>query len=257
MNFLYFKAGSIAKVVTKQDVRELGLEYALGDSIENREVLSGPGGQRGVVFCDSARAGDRSAGYFPDQQTWREMPTRDGRPPLWIGYWNDAPPTPESLARASQLPGVPVLMADERHWLIPIVRNYDEQRDVYTSNLPAYLDYDGEGRIVPGQVLACHQRLWDLTAPVADAQFGTGDPLESEQQLYTAVVALLTANYVVDLPELVVLGVLASDYSLATVVEVSCRYDRLKKWIAESEEQKKTESTPTEPGSSTSAGDEA
>lgn len=258
MNFLYFKSGNTSKVVSKEDVAELGLEYALGQSIENREVLNGPGGQKGVVFCDSERSGDRAAGYFPDQQTWREMPARDGRPPLYIGYWNDAPPTPASLARKTQLPAAPVLMADDRYWQIPIVRNYDEQSDTYTSNLPAYLDYDEQGNITKGRVLGCYKRLWDLTAPVADIKFGTGDPNVSEQQLFTAVVALLQANYVVDLPELAVLGVLADDYSLTAAIEVSCRLDRLKRWIAEAEEQKKTTTTPPiPPGSTTSAGDAA
>lgn len=261
--FLYFKAGG--GKVTRADVEQYGLDYALGESIETREVLAGPDGSAGGwVFCDSYRAGNRAAAYQPDQQTWRELPHREGRPALWVGYWNDAKPTPASLQRPAMLPGAGVLLADGHQWTVPIVRRAiesDSQLVAYECQLPCYLDYDAEGRVTKGRVLGVHQRLWDLTAPVADAKFGTGDPLESEQQLYTAVVALLRANYVVDLPELVLLGVLADDESLALVVQVSCRYDQLRQWVAAARDdnqegdQKKTESTPPPGGSTTSAGD--
>ncbi|WP_425397857.1 hypothetical protein [Aeoliella sp.] len=225
-NFLYFKSGDTRKVVTKDDVAELGLEYALGASIENREVTAGPGGQKGVVFCDSLRS-DRPAGYFPDKQTWREMPARDGRPPLYIGYWNDAKPTPESLAREGRLKSVPVIMADDQPWRIPIVRQFNEETGEYESKLPAYLDYDEHGNAVRGRTLDCYQSLWDLTAPVVEPDFGTGDPNEDELKLFTAAVALLQANYAVALPELAILGVLAADDSIVAAIQIHCRYDQL------------------------------
>jgi hypothetical protein len=259
--FLYFVSGR-GTPVKREDLAKLGLEYAFTSSLQNCEVRGNtPSGQNGYVCCDAKRSGDRTAGYYPDQQTWREMPKRPDGTRVWIGYWNEAKPTPDSLERASTLPGARLKLADDRMWLVPIVRIHDRQTDTYKSNLPTYLDFDAEGRVVPGRVVDAYQRLWELTAPVAEREFGQAesdtDKDLATQQLYTAVVALLQANYVVALPELVMIDALADD-CLALLVQISCRFDQLREWIAASkgDEQKKTTSSPTPPGSSTSAGDE-
>lgn len=258
-SFLYFVSG-VTTPVTPALIEQYGLGYAFTGTPENSATNgNSPSGVPGCVFVDSTRQEGRTAGYHPDRQTWRELPAADNRPPLWLGYWTDAKPTPAQLARTELLDGPELLLADGNRWQVPIVRSYDEVSRTYQCELPAYLDYDAAGRPVRGEVIEKHRRLWELTAPIASRHFADGSEgedgseAEAEQQLYAAVVALLQANYVVDLPELVQLRAIADEASLATAALVSCRYDVLVRWIDELGAKKNDPTTTS--GSSTSAGE--
>lgn len=248
--FLYFVSSDLPSI----DAKAAGLGYAMQDSVETREAASGPGGRRGVVMYDPKRHEGKRIGYYRDQQTWRKLPADAGLPERWIGYWSDAPPTPDSLKREKMIRGASMRLADGHQWQIPIVRRFDDAAQKWESELPTYLDYDDNGRIVTGSVREEYASLWDATAPIADREFAAaaGESPEAladcNQKLYGAVVALLQANYVVALPELIVMRTL-DEGTPSLVALASCRYDTLMKWLDDN--QKKT--SPLTPNGETTA----
>ncbi len=241
--FLYFISED-TRPLTPERIRAMGLGYAFTANPENSAVSGkSPNGKSGNVFADSTRQNGRRAGYYAEQQTWRKLPHVEGRPELWVGYWNDAKPTPEDLQRGKLLRGPKLTLADGAAWQVPIVRRFDEAAQRWESELPAYLDYDESGQVVRGQPVDEYTRLWELTAPLADAQFardageeGATGPTDAD--VYAAVAALLQANYVVDLPELIALRAL-QESDAGTICLVACRYEQLMAWIAD--DQKKTD----------------
>ena len=223
--FLYFRAGD-TRSVDHRSAAELGLDYALSDAqLTSREAIAGPAGLRGVVFADERQQAE-APGYYADRQVWRELPRHEGRPRLFVGYYRDAKPTPAELLRERSLPGLIVTMADGLPWQVPEVISRESGES--ECRLPCQLDYDLDGRIVPGEPIEAYRVLWELITPIAAALFD-GEPLD-DGQVQRGVVALLQANYRVALPELVQLGVLANDASLATAVMASCQYDELLRW---------------------------
>lgn len=251
--FLYFRAGGQQKVTLEQ-AQAWGLGYTFDGSCAGCACnANNPSEQPGYVFADVRRQNGKAIGIYGDQQTWRKLPTVEGRPELWLGYWNDAKPTPDCLKRATLLNGPKILLADGNKWQIPIVRHFDDSLSAWQSDLPAYLDYDESGKVVRGTPLEQYRTLWELTTPLAESEV-EGKPLD-EGAMYTAIVALLQANYVVDLPELVALHALADDDSLALVTMTSCRYHQLVDWIDTL--QKKTDSPSEASGSNSSVGDAA
>lgn len=256
--FLYFVSGD-QRPVTKETVAKWGLAYAFPGSIEGRPCNhNSMTGSQGYVFCDPARHGGKAVGMYADQQTWRKMPNVEGRPELWVGYYNEAKPTPSDLQREKLLRGPKIKLAEGNAWQIPIVRRFDDAAQRWESELPAYLDYDDAGKLITGKPLKEYSHLWDVTAPLADARFmkdaGEAAPDVTEQQVVTAVVALVQANYVAALPELIALGAL-EESDLAMIAMVSCRYDALVGWL--NTIQKKTNDPPTPSGEITSAGEAA
>lgn len=250
--FLYFWSGGPASISVAK-ASEFGLGYAFaGASIETRQVNgNSPSGKAGLVFCDEKRQGGRVCGCDMANQTWRKMPDVEGRPELWVGYWNDAKPGPQDLQRETMLRGPLIKFADGNQWQIPIVRKWMEDR--YESELPALLDYDSTGKITRGKPLAKYAELWDATTAIADAHV-SGEAY-TEDQLYDALFRLLAANYVVSFVELVSLGALADDGAIGVAVLASCRYDMLIDWIDST--QKKTESLAAESGETLSDGEAA
>lgn len=222
---------------------DVGLAYAFTSSPERCQASTGPGGRPCLVLQERSRHGQQPTGYYKDQQTWRKLPAVEGLPERWVGYWNDAKPTPEALERPRMLPSVAVRLVDDQYWKVPVVRRFDAATQTYSSALPRYLDLDDEGRVFPGAIQEKYAALWDAVTPIADAQFADGseDSEEKlalcEQQLCRAVEALLQTNYLVSLTELISLQALAPD-TPALIALASCRYDTLMAWLEDS--QKKT-----------------
>jgi hypothetical protein len=256
--FLYYVAGD-QRPVTKETVAKWGLAYAFPGSIEGRPCNhNSMTGSQGYVFGDPARQGGKAVGMYADEQTWRKLPTVEGRPELWVGYYNEAKPTPSDLQREKLLRGPKIRLADDNAWQIPIVRRFDDAAQRWESELPAYLDYDDVGKLITGAPLREYSHLWDVTAPLADARFmkdvGEEASEVTEQQVVAAVVALVQANYVVALPELIALGAL-QESDLAMIAMVACRYEALVGWLDAI--QKKTSVPSTPAGAITSAGEAA
>lgn len=236
--FLYFASG-ITQNVTPEKVKKWGLDYAFtGGSIENRVTNNNsPSKVAGVVFCDSTRAGGKVAGYHPDQQTWRKMPTVEGRPELWVGYWNDAKPKPEDLHRGIKSECLKGMLLDGNYWEITSTHFFDKETGTFQSDLPALLDFDDTGKLVRGPTVPEFRELEELTAPLIDAMDGKEVSL---QTLYECAIALLRHRYVIDVPEVVMLGLLPfSDTSepeeIARITLLTMRKRDVDEWV-----QKKT-----------------
>lgn len=232
--FLYFR--STPQNVTREQVAQWGLDYAFGGKIENRQTLANsPSGTAGCVFVDPERHQGKTIGYFPDQQTWRKMPTVEGRPELWVGYWNDAKPGPGDLVRAKQLKGVPVRLSDGHEWEVPTVRSFDGTEQCWKSELPSAWTCGDDGQLVRGtKPKAIYAYLWDITAPIADKLFsiaaGDGGDMPSDAELGRAVVSLLGTNYVIDAVEIAALELIGTDEAYS-IVMVATRYDTLFEWM--------------------------
>jgi hypothetical protein len=249
--FLYFRSGN-QRPVTKDVAAKLGLAYAFPAGIQNCQVnANSPSKSQGNVFADPLRHEGKRIGYFPGDQTWRKMPNVEGRGELWVGYWNDAKPGPADLKRRQLVRGPQIRLADGNAWQIPIVRRFDDAAQRWECELPSYFDYDDEGKIVKGEPRDEYASLWDATAPLAD-QLLDGNTLD-EQAIFQAVEALLQANYVVGLPELMILRTLADNELIASICMVATRYTTFLEWC----EAAKKKSPPEEASGGTSVDGEA
>ena len=253
--FVYF-VETKQKSLDLDGIRELGLGYAFESSPECSEALGDtPTGGRGLFFADHERLGEMRAGYAPDEQSWRDLPNLEGQPRRAIGFWKHRRPTPNDLQRKQTATGLLVRLNDDEMWQIPTVRKWDEQSNEWLCDLPCLYDYDSQGKLCRGQAIEKYRHLWDITAPIASLLFAAETDPEAEEvtddQAAEAAVELLKANYLVDLPELVVLDVLAKG-SLALIVNAAVMKDRLLEWIDTL--QKKSDDPSTSTGSTTVAG---
>jgi len=235
--FMYFAADRQKATVDLEDAEKWGLSYAFNSTPESRQVMNGPSGTHGVVFTDHLRQGGRTAGYYPDQQTWREMPEVDGRPALWFGYWNDAKPGPDDLMRPSPLAhDFSIKLADGNLWKVPRIRCYDNDSQRWECAMPSRMDFDKHGNLFAASPLEQHLGLWEMTHGVATL-ICLGEqtvPPITDRDVQRAAVAILQANYCVDIPELVLLGALSTGAMFAQVVMCACRGDSLLQWISDS-----------------------
>lgn len=253
--FLYFRSGD-TRPLNRAGVVALGLGYMLdGGGLETRPTSNGgPGGKSGLVFADAKRHADKTLGYYPDQQTWRKLPRVEGRPELWLGYWNDAKPGPVDLQRKRMLPGVPLTLGDDQEWSIPRLTELDDDRQGECL-LPAPLDYDDDGNLIAGKPVGENAELWDAVHPVALGMcFEDADTRATAEDIQRAAFALMKRNYAVDMPELIVLGTLQEEIALSLIIVASCRM----RWLVDAiNSSKKNESRQLADGSNTSAGEAA
>lgn len=258
--FLYFRSGD-TRPMDRQQIDELQLGYAFDrrSEIESRELRGEtPSGQAGVLFCDARRQHGRAATYDAQQQVWARIPLAAGRQELYAGFWLSARPTPADLARDTQLPGAGVRLADGETWLIPCVRDFDEQTGDYVSQLPAYLAVDDSGNVTRGRVVAAYRQLWEETLPLVDEKILGGD--HGEQAVLQGVVALLRANYHVSAIEISAAELVADDETIGVIAIVASNFRRFQKWLTslqdeDEEGQKKSpEFPPTLTGSASSVG---
>jgi hypothetical protein len=252
--FIYGVAND-QRPVTPEKASKWGLGYAFTGTIENRPVNGNTRwGSAGNVFLDTDRHKGFDAGVYLDRQTWRKLPTVEGRPELWVGYWNDAKPGPEDLQRPAMLPGeVAMVLGDGNRWVIPTLTEFDAETKSGECSLPAPLDYDDDGNLFTTKPVGEYGELWDAVHPVAlGVCFGSNDDESeirepSDKEIKTAAFRLLTANYVVSMPELVMLKCLRNDATFRTIVLASCRGE----WLMEAinELSKKNDAPIPEDGS--------
>jgi hypothetical protein len=255
--FLYFRSGD-SRPINRAGVNKLGLGYAFdGSSVEARATSSGsPSGKAGLIFCAASRHEGKTVGYYPEQQTWRKLPRVEGRPELWLGYWNDAKPTPEDLSRASMLPGEVSMNLGGQQWLIATLTEFDDERKDGDCMLPAPLDYDDDGNLVAGKPVGINAELWDAVHPVALGLCfggdGSGIAEPTAQEIRLAAFSIIGANYVVDMPELVALGALENESTFRNIVMACCRG----RWMLDAlnDLAKKNEPPQAAAGSDTSDG---
>lgn len=139
MSLLVYIPGAIGRPKTHALLEGVGLGplYDEGDTVEWAEVLDGgPDGGSGLLTGFAMQGVpvhlDRHA------QTWHALKPEGDLPAgrAWIGWPNESPPTPDSLARKTQVCGEDLSLADDRDWHIPIARL-----------LPKELGLDGNGRV--------------------------------------------------------------------------------------------------------------
>ncbi len=212
MQFLYFIPD--ADAVTEAMLAELGLAEIIGSHQCGRLPGPGPGGSAGMLVA-STEGTPADLRYVEAEQVWFPPAADDPDCPreYWLGYWKDSPPTPEDLARADQVAGVGVRMADGREWLAPIARRYVGAGE-HEVPLPRRYRLDRETGQVAIRVLEQYRRLWVLSdrlaevfldpflglgedaGPPGDGQAADGGRLEmTNGEAWDAVGVILGANY--------------------------------------------------------------
>ena len=220
---LYFVPGP-PRPYSRSDLAARGLAHALeSPSFDRRDCLAGPGGQAGVVVS----AGLDGVAYQPSAQHWEPM----AGTPLWVGWdTRGAPPSPDDLARATQLAGTPVCMADGNDWLCPIARAIVEEQNEprWLCALPQRAALDACGQWQPGGAIARYAALWDTALAWWNARHGAraeGNTLRFDfPGLIDAAVACLAANYRLSRCEVSALGLL-DDQVARRVLDVLVDWD--------------------------------
>lgn len=253
--FLYFKPGESA--VTKESVKAWGLGYAFSERVAGVRCQGRtPNGAGGIVFADKTRMGESEIRMDMPKQTWGKIPKSD----LWVGFWNDAKPTPPDLARSQQLPGYDVLMADDVRWSVPVVRRFDVSKAELVSALPCYMECNDDGVWGPGRVMEAHSHLWELLTPFADdiiSRMNTPDAESTDftdSQIYDVVTTLLQANYVVGPGELSVMKAIPLEAGWNRVILFACDFPTFWAW---NEDQKKSSQPLASDAQNLTAGDAA
>lgn len=128
--FLPEVKGGVSALATASNGRlvSYGLADMLGENVSTRGADAGPSGTHGLVVSHSGRA--TQIGYWPDRQTWSEVPACEGRLAAWIGFATDSPPGPDDLARDEQVGGHMIKLGDGREWLIPIARAFPDDSPI-------------------------------------------------------------------------------------------------------------------------------
>ncbi len=102
-------------------------DVGLADFVEGVNWLDEPVGPDGNGGCLAAWLTPQQVsdgyghGYFSDQQDWSPAVTYDGLKArrYWIGFWKDADPTPDELARPYRYRGRSCELGDGNNWLFP------------------------------------------------------------------------------------------------------------------------------------------
>jgi hypothetical protein len=204
--FFYFFSGR--RSVQPKDFVDAGLAHALEDGHRGGtcEMSPGPSGKGGAIAIPPSPRGSTPPAAAADAARWVQVPERD----VWIGWLPDAPPTPRDLARAEQVPGHEVKLADGARWLVPVARRISG-----ATGLPRALRWDGRGWTT-GDVVAQHAQLWAIASRVWDAMLGGvqgGVTLDVECD---AAALALSTNYRLGPPEIGALGL----FTTATQMEV-------------------------------------
>lgn len=265
--FLYFSPGQATLGKTHVEGLGLGELYGTQSLGGTRECARGPDHSKGMTFCfrpASAQGEAPRVGYFPDDgQTWakRKCPKTDGHDSgvLWMGHWNDKPPTPDDLMRApvdSMLYPGHVLKLGGHEWIVPPVRAAGGQ-----CGLPSTLTVDDDGK-VGTTVKPENAQLWEDVKKVWD--WFTADEIYREgvenktarpedqppdalplQWQFDLAVRLLSINYTLGPHEVGALGLLDNS-TVWAVLMVGCDYPRLlrMKTAMFDKDDKKKEASP-------------
>ena len=205
-----------------------------------RETSAGPGGKRGVVLATKPLC--EPIGYQPERQTWSEC--ADGK--FWLGYENDAKPTPADLIRRSAVVGYPIELADGQEWMIPAARVNDGTAGTM---LPQSISLDAQGKRLY-RTLPKYDRLAAYAVQAFDglrhATLDEGDEVAVDEDFkWLACVEALGTNYRVTQWEVGALGILTRqlyDPVLSALVDFPAYYLMRQ---GQQEAQKKSASTST------------
>jgi hypothetical protein len=199
--FLYYAPGRQRPLTTadatEQALCDLGLEH-LATAIQSRAVMNhGPDGGCGLLFAPTNSV--KRLGYHPDAQEWRQGPA------CWVGWEGENPPTPEDLARDTQLPGVELTLADGQTWTVPVAQFWDGR-----TQLPCVYGLQ-DGNAVPEVVPALRPFQKAVEAFLAEWKASLAEgrlPACDEDALFDLAGLALSLNYRVGRWELLARGLL-------------------------------------------------
>lgn len=219
--FFYFIPNRQA--LTPPDAAKLGLAYAFERGIDCAQTERGPEGLKGIVCAQQDSYDDGQLGYHEKQQVWREVPAAPGAESrVFVGYYRDALPGPQDLARKKQLDGWPLELGDDLTWSLPMARSYSERDQggeldlIWYVNLPQRLELAADGRWCATEILARYAPLWHLHE--AWLRWRTGTATDADRALFNdqgqteGAVLCLQTNYRVGRVEASLLGLLTDEH---------------------------------------------
>lgn len=215
--FLYYVPGPAGHDLVEQ----FGLADRLaGARVFSRSCLRGPDGNAGTVVCDAAALPtDGDGGYYPDRQTWRQMP---GEPACrQVGIWNDHRPAPADLIRPRPVPGSMLRSDAGDDWMVPRVLIWPQPGESAQPaiTLDRRMDLDHSGRWVPVGVCESHRRMLEIVGRwLGTILEGRADV--DEQEMFSNAVELLAVNYRIGAPEAAMLG-LITEASAAEIIRLA------------------------------------
>jgi hypothetical protein len=222
-----------------------------GASINRREVLQGPNGSGAGWVISIGDWPAESVGYYPDRQTWAELPGTPTEPPLYVGRMNDATLDPGRLARPAMLDGHPVELGDGSVWMAAVARGFDTEASQFYTPLPKSLTYDPtSNRWRPKQVAKEYRRFLELAISYGDAHdtaVAEGKTQFDFAEIDELAILALQCNYRIGPAELSLFDDVYTVPARTALVEVALDFPTIRKWA-----QKKTESAGV--GSDTSVG---
>lgn len=256
-SFLYFIPKARPSDINQEGLSRWGLSYLVDDlaGVQKAEgtrlhsrACSGIDGVEGVVVGSSANWSAEEV-KLTDQIEWKKFPKSfiqgEGidaeneklRPSL--GVIKGQPlPGPQDLARADQLSGKSLTLADANKWLIPNARVITDTGHA-VCGLRCSFDLDDEtGDWVRGQVLPQYRKIWDHANAYVNNRLEAmlkatdGEPVTWEIPDWQAmVVDAIQVNYRVSARELATLGVLVTGLAqeIAKILIDDEGYDRIKK----------------------------
>ncbi len=279
--FLYYLSGVQGSVHAAR-LRALGLRYAVaaGGTVACVVVLRGPDGEPGVVVADPKRMGDAAIGYYATQQTWRRIPAEclpgsqgeevtRSQGGIYAGFYTATPPGPEDLLRADHLRGELVILADDRPWIVPVLRGIvadprDPDADpVLVAAVPTVAGVDESGHWQAGRVAPHYREAWEAalrwSRAKAAIEFEVGPDSQGQGQgqgdaigildfdgILDAAATVLACNYVVSKIEIDMLG-LFTTHTPRNVLDAAIDWKALSDWL-----KKKLSANPA--GGASSAG---
>jgi len=172
-------------------------------------VFARPSGAGSAVASPSSPAVASPSSPAVASPSSPDASAANAAPAYYLGWRPDEPPTADELARPRPIPGRTVTLGDGGEWLTPVARSVDGRFGV---DVTYGLDADGREAMTP---VARHRRLWELASEAATAYLDPDRGLGHAEALELAIEAL-AANYRLGRPEILALGLLASD----TVLEI-------------------------------------
>lgn len=232
--FLYYKPG-VKQPPTTEHTDAWGLGYAI-DECTGALVRGGtPDGGPGALVADRKRLDGSGLGLRMNtaEQEWREMPSG-----LWVGWWKEAFPSQQDLARDEMLRGFSFEMADGLTWRVPKVRDVSSVGEPECA-LPSVYVMGADGKLKASDPIQKYQQLWEDTAWCWEAMVA-GEEVDDQQAIETCG-KVFSVNYCVAAFELCLLGVFSNAWlqTPAQILAFVNSYPTLVLWL---EDQKKTAS---------------
>ncbi|MGB0714273.1 MAG: hypothetical protein ACPGXK_00230 [Phycisphaerae bacterium] len=257
--FLYYIPKVNNNEVTDQLIKAKELDYALGSNRSVRGLMKGPDGVEGVVIGNKRSIAAEKVGYFPDKQSWRQIPKSD----CWVGMYNDDRPTPEDLVVPAPLGGHKVKLADDQMYTIPVALMYSEEFRGPSPALPHSVDVTDDGDWTLGKVFGTYANLeelanqfWNAFAMGIQSDEGSEDGQSGQVKFDFAGVsdgalAALSTNYAVNKAEIVLAGLFGGSVQqeiLQALIDWPSVQEFIKKKAAESQALVTSDSEPGPPG---------